>query len=72
MTITSLDICNAADQLIGFVGYHGKRGTHIVRFSEDAFGMDVADESITPCSEFVWRLCKAPAWPCAASAWHCC
>ena len=55
MAITSQDICSAADQLNGFVGFHGKRGTHIVRFSEDAFGMDVADDSITPCSEFVWR-----------------
>lgn len=55
MAITSQDICNAADQLKGFVGFHGKRGVHIVRFSEDAFGMDVADASITPCSEFVWR-----------------
>jgi hypothetical protein len=55
MAITSLDICSAADQLKGFVGFHGKRGVHIVRFSEDAFGMDVADDSITPCSEFVWR-----------------
>jgi hypothetical protein len=54
MAISSQDICNAADQLKG-VGFHGKRGTHIVRFSEDAFGMDVADDSITPCSEFVWR-----------------
>ncbi len=55
MAITSQDICSAADQLNGFVGFHGKRGVHIVRFSEDAFGMDVADDSITPCSEFVWR-----------------
>ena len=55
MAITSQDICSAADQLMGFVGFHGKRGVHIVRFSEDAFGMDVADDSITPCSEFVWR-----------------
>ncbi|WP_449431522.1 DUF2025 family protein [Pseudomonas putida] len=55
MAITSQDICNAADQLNGFVGFHGKRGVHIVRFSEDAFGMDVADDSIMPCSEFVWR-----------------
>ncbi|HEN8801156.1 DUF2025 family protein [Pseudomonas sp. CM25] len=55
MAITSQDICIAADQLMGFVGFHGKRGIHIVRFSEDAFGMDVADDSITPCSEFVWR-----------------
>ncbi|WEK32192.1 MAG: DUF2025 family protein [Candidatus Pseudomonas phytovorans] len=55
MAITSQDICNAADQLKGFVGFHGKRGVHIVRFSEDAFGMDVADDSIIPCNEFVWR-----------------
>ncbi len=55
MAITSQDICSAADQLKGFVGFHGKRGTHIVRFSEDAFGMDVAGDSITPCSEFFWR-----------------
>lgn len=55
MAITSQDICSAADQLQGFVGFHGKRGEHIVRFSEDAFDMDVADDSITPCSEFVWR-----------------
>lgn len=55
MAITSQDICSAADQLKGFVGFHGKRGNHIVRFSEDAFGMDVADDSIVPCSEFVWR-----------------
>ncbi|QCI11104.1 DUF2025 family protein [Pseudomonas putida] len=55
MAITSQDICSAADQLQGFVGFHGKRGEHIVRFSQDSFGMDVADDSITPCSEFVWR-----------------
>ncbi|RZI88712.1 MAG: DUF2025 family protein, partial [Pseudomonas sp.] len=35
MAITSQDICSAADQLNGFVGYHAKRGSHIVRFSED-------------------------------------
>ncbi|WP_410901363.1 DUF2025 family protein, partial [Pseudoalteromonas sp. SIMBA_162] len=28
MAITSQDICNAADQLKGFVGFHGKRGVH--------------------------------------------
>ena len=55
MAITSQDICTAAEQLKGFVGFHGKRGCHIVRFSEDSFGMDVADASITPCNEFVWR-----------------
>ena len=54
MAITSQDICNAADQLKGFVGFHGKRGVHIVRFSEDSFGMDVADDGIIPTSEFVW------------------
>ncbi|MNE60712.1 hypothetical protein D3C80_1558790 [compost metagenome] len=26
-----------------------------MRFSEDSFGMDVADDSITPSSEFVWQ-----------------
>lgn len=55
MHITSQDICAAADQLRGFVGFHRKLGKHIVRFSEDSFGMDVADESITPSSEFVWQ-----------------
>jgi hypothetical protein len=45
MSITSADICQAADCLQGFV----------VRFSEDSFGMDVADTSITPASEFVWQ-----------------
>lgn len=55
MHITSQDICAAADQLRGFVGYHRKLGKYIVRFSEDAFGMDVADDSITPSSEFVWQ-----------------
>lgn len=55
MHITSQDICAAADQLQGFVGFHRKLDKHIVRFSEDAFGMDVADDSITPSSEFVWQ-----------------
>ena len=55
MRITSQLICQAADQLKGFVGLNRKTGHYIVRFSEDAFGMDVADDSITPCSEFVWR-----------------
>lgn len=67
MSITSYDICNAADQLEGLVGFHLKRGKHIVRFSEDAFGLDVAQDSLQPCSEFVWRsvgegrmaLCRA-------------
>lgn len=55
MSITSVDICRAADCLQGFVGFNGKSGKHIVRFSEDSFGMDVADTSITPASEFVWQ-----------------
>ena len=55
MSITSADICQAADCLQGFVGFNGKTGQHIVRFSEDSFGMDVADTSITPASEFVWQ-----------------
>lgn len=54
MHITSQDICAAADQLNGFVGFNHKQGRHIVRFSEDSFGMDVADASITPSCEFVW------------------
>ncbi|MGE6992243.1 DUF2025 family protein [Stutzerimonas zhaodongensis] len=55
MSITSADICQAADCLQGFVGFNGKSGKHIVRFSEDSFGMDVADTSITPASEFIWQ-----------------
>ena len=55
MSITSADICQAADCLQGFVGFNCKSGKHIVRFSEDSFGMDVADTSITPASEFVWQ-----------------
>jgi hypothetical protein len=56
MSITSFDICRAADCLQCFVGFNGKTGQHIVRFSEDSFGMDVADSSITPASEFVWQI----------------
>jgi hypothetical protein len=55
MSITSVDICRAVDCLQGFVGFNSKTGQHIVRFSEDSFGMDVADSSITPASEFVWQ-----------------
>ncbi|WP_426427130.1 DUF2025 family protein [Pseudomonas palmensis] len=55
MHITSQDICAAADQLKGFVGFNHKLGRHIVRFSEDSFGMDVADDSIIPSDEFVWQ-----------------
>lgn len=54
MRITSQLICQAADQLKGFVGLNRKTGHYIVRFSEDAFGMDVADDGIIPASEFVW------------------
>ncbi|WP_070886810.1 DUF2025 family protein [Pseudomonas sp. D1-3] len=55
MAITSAGICAAADQLQGFVGFNVKTGQHIVRFSEDSFGLDVAEGSITPTSEFVWH-----------------
>ncbi len=54
MSITSTHICTAADALQGFVGFNGKTGQHIVRFSEDSFGLDVAAESIVPTCEFVW------------------
>lgn len=54
MRTTSTFICQAADQLQGFVGLNRKTGQYIVRFSEDAFGMDVADDGIIPTSEFVW------------------
>ncbi|MES2870658.1 MAG: DUF2025 family protein [Pseudomonadota bacterium] len=55
MRITSQLICQAADLLNGFVGFNRKTGRYIVRFSEDSFGMDVADDSIAPTSEFVWQ-----------------
>jgi hypothetical protein len=55
MSITSSSICAAADALTGFVGFNPRNGQHIVRFSEDAFGLDIDEASITPCSEFVWR-----------------
>ena len=54
MRITSQLICQAADNLKGFVGLNRKTGQYIVRFSEDSFGMDVADDGIIPPSEFVW------------------
>lgn len=54
MRITSQLICQAADDLKGFVGLNRKTGRYIVRFSEDSFGMDVADDGIIPASEFVW------------------
>ena len=54
MRITSQLICQAADDLKGFVGLNRKTGQYIVRFSEDSFGMDVDDDGIIPASEFVW------------------
>jgi hypothetical protein len=54
MRITSQLICQSADRLEGFVGLNRKTGYYLVRFSEDAFGMDVADEGIIPAREFVW------------------
>jgi hypothetical protein len=54
MRITSQLICQAADDLKGFVGLNRKTGQYIVRFSEDSFGTDVADDGIIPTSEFVW------------------
>ncbi|WP_332766659.1 DUF2025 family protein [Pseudomonas koreensis] len=54
MRITSQLICQAADDLKGFVGLNRKTGQYIVRFSEDSFGMDVADDGIIPAREFVW------------------
>ncbi|WP_434709785.1 DUF2025 family protein [Pseudomonas sp. R1-1] len=54
MRITSQLICQAADDLKGFVGLNRKTGQYIVRFSEDSFGMDVADDGIIAASEFVW------------------
>ncbi|QXI27356.1 DUF2025 family protein [Pseudomonas vanderleydeniana] len=65
MRITSELICQAADQLKGFVGLNRKTGQHIVRFSEDSFGMDVADDGIIPASEFVW-LPQGPEAMCLA------
>lgn len=54
MRITSQLICQAADDLKGFVGLNRKTGQYLVRFSEDSFGMDVADDGIIAASEFVW------------------
>jgi hypothetical protein len=55
MSITSTTICEAAEQLQGLVGFNSKTGHYIVRFSEDSFGLDIEETSITPTSEFVWR-----------------
>lgn len=54
MSTTSADICSAADALQGLVGFNHKQQRHIVRFSEDSFGLDVDEASIQPCAEFVW------------------
>lgn len=54
MTIKSADICAAVDQLKGLVGFNGKTQQYLVRFSEDSFGLDVSEASITPACEFVW------------------
>lgn len=58
MNITSSTICSAADALQGLVGLNSKNGQHIVRFSEDSFGLDISQESILPCAEFVWKPLK--------------
>ncbi len=58
MSTTSSTICAAADALQGLVGYNAKSGHHIVRFSEDSFGLDVTEDSIQPCAEFVWQPLK--------------
>lgn len=55
MSITSASICEAADQLQGFVGFNARTAKHILRFSEDSFGLDVPEQSITPTCEFVWQ-----------------
>ena len=54
MRITSELICQAADQRQGGGGRNRKTGDDIGRGSEDAFGMDVADDGIIPTAEFVW------------------
>ncbi|APC17961.1 DUF2025 domain-containing protein [Pseudomonas frederiksbergensis] len=61
MRITSELICQAADQLKGFVGFNRKTAHYIVRFSEDSFGMDVADDAIIPANEFVWAAAEGQA-----------
>jgi Protein of unknown function (DUF2025) len=55
MSITSAQICQAADQLQGFVGFNAKTGQYLLRFSEDSFGLDVPAETITPTCEHVWQ-----------------
>ncbi|MET0126359.1 MAG: DUF2025 family protein [Pseudomonas caspiana] len=58
MKTTSSAICEAADDLAGFVGYHHKAQRYIVRFSEDSFGMDVSDDGIILTCEFVWMAAE--------------
>ena len=58
MSTTSSNICAAAEALQGLVGYNAKQRQHIVRFSEDSFGLDVEEDSIEPCCEFVWQPLK--------------
>ncbi|MDG9926955.1 MULTISPECIES: DUF2025 family protein [unclassified Pseudomonas] len=58
MSTTSSAICAAADALQGLVGFNAKSGAHIVRFSEDSFGLDVPEDTIQPCAEFVWQPLK--------------
>ncbi|MEX6504640.1 DUF2025 family protein [Pseudomonas zhanjiangensis] len=55
MSTTSASICDAADRLQGFVGLNAKTGQHLIRFSEDSFGLDVPAPSIIPTCEFVWQ-----------------
>jgi hypothetical protein len=55
MSTTSASICAAADLLQGLVGFNAKTGRYIACFSEDSFGLDVIEQSITPTCEFVWR-----------------
>ncbi|RMH86777.1 DUF2025 family protein [Pseudomonas sp. AOB-7] len=55
MSISSAQICQAADQLQGFVGFNAKTGQYLLRFSEDSFGLDVPAETITPTCEYVWH-----------------
>lgn len=55
MSISSAQICQAADRLQGFVGFNAKTGRYLLRFSEDSFGLDVPAETITPTCEYVWH-----------------
>lgn len=59
MTIKSADICAAAEQLKGLVGFNRKTQQYLVRFSEDSFGMDVDEATICTSSEFVWHAVAA-------------